>query len=771
LLRELANSFLVLAYNGDRDTVRGRLGVEDGWVARHYSLDRHPAFCKRTSLEQTAAGLTVRNTAAAAAARPAPASALTQRLEDEPFRPGHQLLLTLHEHAAAGRLPAELPSVLAELHEFLVREYGAGRTDSAGVQLLNGEAIDVTPWNIVVDPESGEWHSIDGEWRFEGVLPVDYVLWRGLHHAAARSARLLAGAGSSAVAALTAVRNLLPAVTTDRLGLYEEIERFVQRAAGAEASGQRAEITPRMRELVGEADAPAATTVTVLAHAEELIERPELVTTFANAFAGGRATLVAYAPDADPAELAPRLEAVLAGGAELEVVLLAVPREAATEERLAASADALLSDAPAAPAFASLPRIEAGAESKLRAVASPAQLDPELPPEATGPVPCVSIVIPVFNRLDLTRQCLEAIRATTPEPAYEVIVVDNASTDGTAEFLRDEQAAGRIRCVINPENTGFGGACNQGAELARGEFLLLLNNDTIPQAGWLAALVETMADPAIGIVGSRLLYPTGLVQHAGIVWNAQRHLDHIHRGVPGAAPAVLVPRDFAAVTGACLIIRREVFFVIGAFDRAYHMYVEDVDLCFRAWEAGLRVTYCPSSVVIHLENASVTDIAWRDRNVEAGWEILEQRWAGRWPDPVRRLAWPHTLSGSRKHLAVLCFADDVLARPELLSAWSRTFAPENAMLVVWGPGYEPAMLAGLVDGARRSVGLADEGDIDLIVLAAPAGTAPPSNLVLSIGGVLSTDSPREPELAGLPWADEDRVASLKCPPAGVALVA
>ena len=578
-------------------------------------------------------------------------------LEDEPFRPGHQLLFTLHEHAAAGRLPAELPALLAELHEFLVREYAEGRTDSAGLQLLKGDAIDVPPRHRVVDPDAAEWRSIDGEWRFEGVLPVDYVLWRGLHHAAARSARLLAGAGSSAGFALTAVRSLLPAVPVDRLALYEEIERFVQRAAGAEPSGQRAEITPRMRELVGEAEAPHRS-FTVLAYAEELIERPALVTTFANAFAGGCATLVAYAPDADPAELAPRLEAVLAGDGELEVVLLAVAREAASEERLAASADALLSNVPAATPFAMLPRIEAGAESELRTVASQPKLEPE---PAGPPAPCVSIVIPVFNRLDLTKQCLDAIRATTPEPTYEVIVVDNASTDGTAEFLRAEQASGRVRCVINPENAGFGGACNQGAELARGEFLLLLNNDTIPQPGWLAALVETMGDPTVGIAGSRLLYPTGLVQHAGIVWNARRHLDHVHRGAPGDAPAVLVPRDFAAVTGACLIIRREVFFAIGAFDRAYHMYVEDVDLCFRAWEAGLRVTYCPSSVVIHLENASVTDLAWRDRNVEAGWQILERRWSA--AGPTRSAASPGpTRSPGARNTSPCCASPTTCSR-------------------------------------------------------------------------------------------------------------
>jgi glycosyltransferase involved in cell wall biosynthesis len=350
--------------------------------------------------------------------------------------------------------------------------------------------------------------------------------------------------------------------------------------------------------------------------------------------------------------------------------------------------------------------------------------------------------------------------------SHEVIVIDNASTDGTAGFLRSERAAGHVRCLINVENQGFGGACNQGASLARGEFVVLLNNDTIPQPGWVEALVETMADPSVGIAGSRLLYPDKTIQHAGIVWNSAGRLDHIHRGVPADDPAVLAPRDFAAVTGACLIIRRETFFELGAFDRGYHMYVEDVDLCIRAWDAGLRVTYCPASVVIHLENASVTDVAWRDENVVAGWQRLDERWAGRWPDPVRRLAWPHKLAGSPRHLAVLCFADDVTGHPELLGEWCRVFRPEAARLVVYGPGRDPAGLAGTLERLFREGGL----ELDAIAVAAPADVAPPPEVVRAIAGVLSSTPPGG-ELARLPHADATSVESLRSAGPAVALVA
>jgi GT2 family glycosyltransferase/SAM-dependent methyltransferase len=763
LLRDLANSFLVLAYNGDRGAVRERLGVEHGWTARHYSLDRRAAFCKRTSLEQGPDGPVVRNTPAATLAHPAPALALTQKLEDEPFRPGHQLLFTFREHAAAGRLQRELPALVAQLHEFLVREYGTGRIDSAGLPLLGGNALDAAPWNIVVDPESGDWHPIDREWSFDGVLPVDYVLWRGLHHAAARDPRLLVGPGSSASFALAAVRAVLPAVPSDRLGLYEEIERFVQRAAGAEAEG--AEITARMQELVGKTSAAAAATpafgFTVLAEAEELIAEPALVATFAEAFAGRQATLVAYAPDADPAEVAPRLEAVLVESPGLDVVLLAVPYEPASESALAESVGALLSSIAPAPPFAGLPRIAAGDVQGMRATAAGEVPGPELPPEPTGPAPRVSIVIPVFNRVDLTKQCLETIRAMTPEPTYEVIVVDNGSTDDTAPYLRTEQAAGRLRCIINRDNAGFGGACNQGAAVARGEFVVLLNNDTIPQTGWLSALVETMSDLTVGIAGSRLLYPDGTIQHAGIVWNARGELDHVHRGVPADDPRVMVPHDFAAVTGACLIIRREVFGEIGAFDSDYYMYVEDVDLCIRTWDAGLRVVYCPASAVVHLENASMTNVEWRDANVRAGWERLNARWSGRWPSAVRRFAWPHQLAGSPRHLAALVLADELFAHPELLNEWSRIFGGSDAgKLVVFGPGWDPTALTTRLNELFYGLGLGPMGTLDILALAVPPGSALSPDLLRVVGAILATERPDGP-LGSLPWVDESGIESLR----------
>jgi GT2 family glycosyltransferase/Flp pilus assembly protein TadD/2-polyprenyl-3-methyl-5-hydroxy-6-metoxy-1,4-benzoquinol methylase len=237
-----------------------------------------------------------------------------------------------------------------------------------------------------------------------------------------------------------------------------------------------------------------------------------------------------------------------------------------------------------------------------------------------------SIIIPVWNKLDLTAQCLKALAGVTTEPSYEVIVVDNASTDGSAEFLAS--LSGDVRVIQNQENLGFAKACNQGARVARGKYLVFLNNDTIPLKGWLKALVsEVEAYPEVGIVGSKLLYEDGTIQHAGVVLNRAEGLPyHIYKGFSGDSPVVNQRREYQVVTAACLLIRRSLFMELGGFDEGFRNGFEDVDLCLKAGERGSHVVYQPRSVLYHLESQTPGRKLHDDTNAKR----LLERWGSHW---------------------------------------------------------------------------------------------------------------------------------------------
>jgi GT2 family glycosyltransferase len=335
----------------------------------------------------------------------------------------------------------------------------------------------------------------------------------------------------------------------------------------------------------------------------------------------------------------------------------------------------------------------------------PAQVAPA---SADGPV-AVSIVIPVYGKLDLTRQCLDAIDATCAGVPHEVIVVDNASPDGTADFLRAAEAEGRLRAILNEENLGFGKACNAGAAIARGDHVLLLNNDTIPHPGWLEALLAGLDDPTVGLVGARLLYADGTIQHAGVNFTPSLMTQHVHRGVAADDPAVLEARDYPAVTGACMLLSKRLWDDIGGLDEGYRHYVEDVDLCMHVWERGLRVRYVPESVVTHLEQQSAPDRAWIDALVEEGWRRFYRVWSSRWPQAVRDLS-PVELPEGTRSFAVVALARDLIERPGLISAYAAAFSPEDdATLVVYDEERDSNELAVALGPTLAAAGLDESG--------------------------------------------------------------
>lgn len=249
---------------------------------------------------------------------------------------------------------------------------------------------------------------------------------------------------------------------------------------------------------------------------------------------------------------------------------------------------------------------------------------------ATDP-PDVSIVIPLYNKVEYTTKCLEALVEHTTGPRYEVILVDNASTDATPELL--SQLEGDVRVIVNPQNLGFAKACNQGAAMARGRYVLFLNNDTEPQPGWLEPLIKTLdGDPAVGAVGARLLYPDGSLQHAGVTVTEDLQqglpLNCLHRyhRLPADHPPANVRAEVQVVTGAALMIRRELFHEVGGFDEGYWNGNEDVDLCFTLGQQGWRIVYEPESCLVHHESVSGPE---RWRKVNENIQRLLQRWTGR----------------------------------------------------------------------------------------------------------------------------------------------
>ncbi len=238
-----------------------------------------------------------------------------------------------------------------------------------------------------------------------------------------------------------------------------------------------------------------------------------------------------------------------------------------------------------------------------------------------------SIVIPVFNKAALTRVCLQALAETLPRDVLgEVIVVDNGSTDDTATVLAEFPW---VKTIVNERNLGFAVANNQGAAVASGRFLVLLNNDTKAMPGWIEAMLAHLENPDVGAVGARLLFGDGLIQHAGVIFNevlsgvntmAPTHFGFL---APTEEPTVMKRRDVQAVTGACLATPRDLYVRLGGLDEGFWNGYEDVDYCLKIRHAGLRIVYEPKAVLFHYESQSGSQ---RFRRVMPNIARLERRW-------------------------------------------------------------------------------------------------------------------------------------------------
>lgn len=267
--------------------------------------------------------------------------------------------------------------------------------------------------------------------------------------------------------------------------------------------------------------------------------------------------------------------------------------------------------------------------------------------------PLVSIVIVNYNRAEQLFEGLQSVLAHTQDVPYELLVVDNASTDRAPEVLRRVEGA---KVLLFEENLGFVRGNNEASRQARGRYLLLLNNDTLVTPGWLAALVRTLETwPGCGAVGPRLLFPDGRLQEAGaIVWNDAR-VNAVGPGEDPLAGPYQHVREVDYCSGACLLLRTELFRELGGLDERYvPAYFEDVDLCFAIRARGQAVVYQPAAVVFH-HGPSPASVARTVGLCQAN----RQKFRDRWQDELAA----HVPGGHRGDLFGAC---DRRAGPRVL---------------------------------------------------------------------------------------------------------
>jgi len=321
----------------------------------------------------------------------------------------------------------------------------------------------------------------------------------------------------------------------------------------------------------------------------------------------------------------------------------------------------------------------------------------------TSEAPRVSIVIPVFNKVAYTTACLRSIAAHAGPTPFEVIVVDDGSSDATAQRLEDIEG---IHAIRNAQNLGFVGSCNAGAAAAQGELLVFLNNDTQVTPGWLEALVRCLDEaPDAGLAGAKLIYPDGRLQEAGGIifsdgsgWNYGRFDDPDD-------PRYAFRREADYCSGAAILLRRELFRRLGGFDARYApAYYEDTDLAFAVRNAGCKVYYEPASTVVHFEGiTSGTDTTFGIKRFQP---INQQKFLDKWKLAIARQPAPGTAiaraSSSRATKRVL-IVDATTPTPDQDSGSLRmvnlmrvlgdlgcrtSFLPDNRL---WDERYTPAL--------------------------------------------------------------------------------
>lgn len=305
--------------------------------------------------------------------------------------------------------------------------------------------------------------------------------------------------------------------------------------------------------------------------------------------------------------------------------------------------------------------------------------------------PKVSIIILNWNKLEYTKNCIASIEQNTSYPDYEIILFDNGSTEpGTEEFL----SALKHKVIRSPHNLGFAKGNNKAVDAADGDLLLFLNNDTITHKSWLEEMIKTLHEyPECGIVGSKLLYPDGTIQHIGVVLGRKGNGYHPYKGCPADIPPAMATHECEAVTGACLLISKDVFGHVGGFDERYLHGSEDADICLKVRRLGLKVLYCPGSVLTHFEQVSFKEKSSSDRkrSTRRNERLFCKKWAAaiddmRLPNDYTRLGPHHYSEKAMRKVAKLVPEDssfilDIYCGGGLLG---RLLKEQASGRIVWG---------------------------------------------------------------------------------------
>jgi GT2 family glycosyltransferase len=295
--------------------------------------------------------------------------------------------------------------------------------------------------------------------------------------------------------------------------------------------------------------------------------------------------------------------------------------------------------------------------------------------------PLVSIIIPTRNQRAMLERCLESLFSHTAWPSYEILVVDNGSDEADALQYLDglrtlgRELEGRLRVLDYPQPFNYSAMNNLAAEQARGEYLLLLNNDTAAlHDEWLDVMMAHAQRPEVGVVGAKLLYPDGKVQHAGVVLGVNGPAEHPFIGheakEPGYYARLQVDQDYSAVTGACLLVRKTLFDEVGGLDAdELAVSYSDIDLCLKIRERGKLVVWSPYALMLHEGSKS------QKSGVESAGDQVKLERFGR-EQAVMYRRWMRQIAGDP-------------AYNRHLSLKSTDFVAESDPALCWDPGWRP----------------------------------------------------------------------------------